>query len=83
MGIQDIVRRLGMSARRAWYAWRGAPGQPTEEIESDEDGLAQELFGDEKEAKKREILEDAEEQLEGEFNALLNSLRGGNGGKKH
>jgi hypothetical protein len=83
MGIQDIMRRLGMRARGAWHAWRGTPGEPTEEIESDDDGLAQELFGDEKEEQKREILEDAEEQLEGEFNALLRSLRGGNGGKKH
>lgn len=81
MGLTDKLRRLGMRARLAWRAWRAVPVEPSEGLDEVKD-TEPDFFEDEEDSQKAEIAEGLEEQLEGDFDALVHTLRGGNGHKK-
>lgn len=83
MGLTNRLRRLGTRARLAWRAWRAIPAQPSEGLSEVEDSELDSLFPeDEVTARRAEIVEDLEHGLETDFNALIHSIRGGNGDKK-
>lgn len=70
-----------MRARLAWRAWRAVPAQPSEGLDEVKD-TEPAFFEDNEDSQREEIAESLEHELEGEFDALVHSFRGGNGGKK-
>lgn len=81
MGLSDRLRHLRMRARLAWRAWRAVPMQPSDGLGEVEDG-APDFFDDEETSQRAEIVEGLEHDLEADFDALVHTLRGGNGDKK-
>jgi hypothetical protein len=79
MGLGDRIRKLQLRAWQAWRAWRGQPRQePSEDQETDLNWLFPE---NEEDSQREEIQEAMQHDLEGDFDALTDSLRGHNGDK--
>jgi len=81
MGLTDKLRYLRMRLSLAWRAWRAAPAQPSEGL-SEVEEPEPDFFGDEETSQREEIAEGLERELLDNYDALIRSIRGGNGHKK-